>query len=391
MSPTLQALIDKGLFDRLPPTFSTFFFEQIKGWETLFPAERSYFERLFQLIDRIPPEDATQLFAPLRAVEQKMGVNEKSWPRRTFTLDQVDFLNRNAHYPEWRRVIANIFGRLDPILEDEVVRRGRPRFSIVFAPGELPVGPDRLWTRLKGRRLTLETPLDPAEHIVPLLTAGDPQPYDRWTIQTDTMIPAAKGAISLSYEALMPYRQRLMSEVQQVVEKEQLRGPRELGERLKKMKILASEEAAAADPVIAEFIRAVLLAGNGTLLLNNTFVEWATVQAVRRARPSITVAGFGIRNKMKPFSSLLIYADQEKSSVIPTQMDTLGSYVDLEIFYQYIWQEFEKYVEYRNNTVHLFAALGMEEIFMIAPHDFDVASGSSPAKLMAAVREWMHL
>lgn len=391
MSPTIQALIDKGLFDRLPPTFSTFFFEQIKGWETLFPAERSYFERLFQLIDQIPPDDATQLFAPLRVVEQKMGVNEKSWPRRTFTLDQVDFLNRNAHYPEWRRVIANIFGRLDPILENDTVRRGRPRFSIVFAPGELPVGPDRLWTRLKGRRITLDTPLDPAEHIAPLLTAGDPQPYDRWTIQTDTMIPVSKGAISLSYEALAPYRQRLMSEVQQVVEKEQLRGPRELGERLKKMKILASEEAAAADPAIAEFIRAVLLAGNGTLLLNNTFVEWATVQAVRRARPSMMVAGFGIRNKMKPFSSLLIYADQEKSTVIPTQMDTLGSYVDLEIFYQYIWQEFEKYVEYRNNTVHLFAALGMEEMLMIAPHDFDIASGSSPVKLMAAIREWMHL
>ena len=41
LSPTLQALVDKGLFDRLPPTFSTFFFEQIQEWDTLFPAERS--------------------------------------------------------------------------------------------------------------------------------------------------------------------------------------------------------------------------------------------------------------------------------------------------------------------------------------------------------------
>jgi hypothetical protein len=30
---------------------------------------------------------------------------------------------------------------------------------------------------------------------------------------------------------------------------------------------------------------------------------------VRRARPIVTLIGYGIRNKIKPFSSLLIYAD----------------------------------------------------------------------------------
>jgi len=45
VSPLLQALIDKGIFDRLPVSFSTFFFEQVKEWELLFPAEKNYFER----------------------------------------------------------------------------------------------------------------------------------------------------------------------------------------------------------------------------------------------------------------------------------------------------------------------------------------------------------
>ena len=74
-------------------------------------------------------------------------------------------------------------------------------------------------------------------------------------------------------------------------------------------------------------------------------------RAVRRARPSVVHVAFGVRNKVKPFSSVLIYTDQEAANPIPTQMDTLGSYVDLEVFYQYIWQEFEKYAEYRRNTV----------------------------------------
>lgn len=87
------------------------------------------------------------------------------------------------------------------------------------------------------------------------------------------------------------------------------------------------------------------------------------------------MAGFGIRNKVKPFSSLLIFADQDQTTPIPTQADMLGSYVDLEVFHQSIWQEAGKYVEYRNHTAYLFLAEGMEEMLCIAPPDFPIPAG----------------
>ena len=62
----LQQLIAKGLSDRLPVTFSTFFFDRIKEWDLLFPAEKNYYERLFALLDRSDRETVAQLFAPLR-------------------------------------------------------------------------------------------------------------------------------------------------------------------------------------------------------------------------------------------------------------------------------------------------------------------------------------
>ena len=43
LSPALDAMVERGLFDRLPVTFSTFFYEQIQEWDLLFPAERNYF------------------------------------------------------------------------------------------------------------------------------------------------------------------------------------------------------------------------------------------------------------------------------------------------------------------------------------------------------------
>ncbi|HTS32016.1 MAG TPA: hypothetical protein VMH81_39365 [Bryobacteraceae bacterium] len=405
--------IDKALLDRLPVSFSSYCLDQMKDWDLLFPAEQNYFERLFGLLGRSPGEAVDRLFAPLREIERQMGVNEKTFPRGQFTLEQVDFLNRSPQYTEWRGGITKVFSQLDPLLDAEVARHNHARLVIALAPSQLPADPDRMWTRFpdRGKRVALDLP-DRAESFLPLLLTGQEHgapsiaelfaagkkggPYASWIVEAGAGLSkigtGAAPVVKYSYQALDGYRQRLMKEVQSVVDSQEVPGPRQLSARLKQMKILASEGDLARDPILAEFARAILLSGNGTLLINNTFVEWATVQAVRRARPSVTVVGFGIRNKIKPFSSLLIFADQNASNPIPSQMDTLGSYVDLEVFWQYIWQEFEKYPEYRNNTAYLFAGDGMEQMLVVAPQDFPLLTAEGPFKLPAVfenLKEWL--
>ena len=371
-------------------TFAAYFNEQLRGWETLFPAEQNYFERLGSYLEKAPVE----LFAPLVELEPRMGVTPKTWPRGRFTLEQVDFLNRNALYPEWRRVITSIFDVINPALDAAV--KGKPRVVIVMGPADLPVGPDRMWTRLKGgRRVSLKVPEDLSKYAPAVVEgladacAAARGRHSAWVVETGTALSTGvRAGTVLSYEKLRAYRMRLMEEVQKIAEKGEVRGPRQLGEKLRTLSPRDAEWAH--DAVMAEFVRATLLAGNGTLLVNNTFVEWASVQAVRRAKPSLLVAGFGIRNKVKPFSSLLIFADQETTTPIPTQADMLGSYVDLEIFYQYVWQEAGKYVEYRGNTAYLFMAEGMDEMLCLAPPDFPLPGGAMElAAVNRVCRDWM--
>jgi hypothetical protein len=396
--------LSPALLERLPVSFAAFCFDQMKDWDLLFPAERSYYERLFELLERSGGESVEQLFRPLWDIERQMGVNEKTFPKGQFSLEQVDFLNRNPRYPEWRAAVSQVFAKIDPLLDAEIARSGHARLVIVVAPAQLPADPSRMWTRFQGRgkRIAIEAP-ERAEDFLPQLGAAKVAglfagskhggPYSSWVIQAGKALAAGDPAVvHYSYDALAPYRQRLMREVQAVVEAQEVPGPRQLSARLKQLKILASEGEAAKDPILAEFARAILLSGNGTLLINNTFVEWATMQAVRRARPSVAVIGFGIRNKVKPFSSLLIYADQDATNPIPSQMDTLGSYVDLEVFYQYIWQEFEKYAEYRTNTAYLFTGDGMEEMLAIAPPDFPLLAATGPVKCAAVfehLKDWL--
>jgi hypothetical protein len=419
LPPAIKSVIDQGLFDQLPVTFSTYCFDQLKDWELLFEAERDYFKRLFSLIGRSDPKVVQELFAPLREVEKKMGVNERVWPKRQFTLDQVDFLNRSPHYPEWRQVVAQIFSRLDPILDEEISGKGHARLVMVICPAELPVGPDRMWTRFKQHGkllpLRLSNEEDVKDYLPQLLTGAARHAkqktlaelyassqarsrHDAWIIETgtglSTLVSRSSGIVSLSYEALHEYRSRLMSEVDKLLKTQDIPGPRQLGARLKQLKVLPSENEVASDPALAEFLRSILLSGNGTLLINNTFVEWATVQAVRRARPSLVLASFGVRNKIKPFSSLLIYTEQETTTPVPTQMDTLGSYVDLEVLTHYVWMEFEKYPEYRRNTVYYFVGEGMDAMLLLAPPDFPLLQAKGAVRLTELfehAREWMQI
>ena len=393
-------------FDHVPVTFGAFFNEQLRNWETLFPAEQSYFQRLNELLAKTPPA----FFDPLLAVEQKMGVTPRTWPAGRFTLEQVDFLNRNPHYAEWRQVITKLFAEIDPVLDAQTAAKGQPRVVLIVAPGELPVGPDRMWTRLgdKGKRIPLKPMEDVSQFAKALMGESSDTnladacavkrgPYSSWIVEVEQSFTATSSnpaTVRLGYNSLQPYRARLMDEVQKITEAENIRGPRQLGERLKSLKPKAGEGQYVTDAVLSEFIRATLLSGNGTLLVNNTFAEWASIQAIRRARPHLLAIGFGIRNKVKPFSSLLIFSDQDKTTAIPTQADMLGSYIDLEMFYLYVLQEAQKYPEYRNNTAYLFLAAGMDEMLLIAPPDFPSLSGKEPLgmdSIHSAVKEWMRL
>lgn len=416
-SPAMQRLLDGGLFDRLPPTFAVYSLDRIKDWKSLFPAERDYFERLFGLLDRSRAASVARLFGPLREVERKMEVGSGIWTSRNFTLEHVDFLQRNPHLAEWREAVAAVFAEIDPLLDEELARSGHPRLVAVLSPPELPVGPDRMWNRIRdqGLLVPLRVGLDDAlTDYLPLLLTGRPRsqgapalfdlhaqqrgrsPFDTWVVEAEDpalrLAQTFEGWVGVSYQRLESLRRTLMKEVNDLVTADRIPGPRQLGERLQRMNPGALRRAAGRDPVMQDFLQSVLLNGNGTLLINNTFVEWTAMQAIRRARPSVLVASFGIRNKVKPFSSLLIYSDQEEASPVPTQADMLGSYVDLEVFYQYIWQECSKYVEYRRNTAYLFVGIGMDALFLIAPPDFPLTAREGPQRLeevFDACADWL--
>lgn len=110
-----------------------------------------------------------------------------------------------------------------------------------------------------------------------------------------------------------------------------------------------------------------MLGGNGTLIINNSFVEWSSVEALRRGQPRVVVAHFGVRDKMKPFSSLLLFSKPRAADQIPNLEDPLGSFVDVELLSYYIWLKSKDTPPYRGNTLYLLLAEGGDEMVALVP------------------------
>ena len=162
---------------------------------------------------------------------------------------------------------------------------------------------------------------------------------------------------SLSYERLRGFRDELtkalFSKIQAGVE-----SPQAFAAYARSLRIAPGPGVALGDEVVQAFVRDVFLTGNGTLFVNNTFVEWAAVQALRRAQPRVLAVRYGVRDKMKPFSSLLLFSQPRATDQIPEIEDPTGSFVDVEQLSYYVWLNAEKTSAYRDRTLYVFARRG---------------------------------
>jgi len=125
--------------------------------------------------------------------------------------------------------------------------------------------------------------------------------------------------------------------------------------------------------------------------MNNTFVEWAAVQALRRAQPRVLVTRFGVRDKLKPFSSMVMFSQPRATDHIPVSQDPAGSFIDVEQLSYYVWLNAERSPAYREKTLYLFLAEGVDEMLAIRS-GMPAAASPPPARLpdvCATMAHWL--
>ncbi|HVU45673.1 MAG TPA: hypothetical protein VHD85_06095, partial [Terracidiphilus sp.] len=117
---------------------------------------------------------------------------------------------------------------------------------------------------------------------------------------------------------------------------------------------------------LRRFLVELFLSGNGALIFSNAFVQWCASEAIRRARPRLVVARFGLRAKPKPFTGIAIFENQQKISALGDVDDPAGSAVDALILARYVWLSSQRYPE-REQTSCVCVSEASGTAYVIAP------------------------
>jgi hypothetical protein len=393
-----MAQVDKALLARLPRTFVPALNEQMRNWELLFPAEQRSIGAQLNWLARLPDADFDRLFQPIKDLERRMDLPRWDLTAERVSINETSILVRSPYYPQWRAQVERVFEQIDSGVAAQGKTAPANRLLLCVQPPGLPLPSGPLWPGLEkqGRWLPLEVPF--AAMLEPLVTAlasrklrAEFEPVEgTWVLEYASRIanlPAAEPATVLSFEALGPVRREFLRRLNAV--HKDLRSADATYEDLRRLDIRKWLEARLAGEIRArEFLRNLFLSGNGSMLFGNSFVQWGAAEVLRRVQPQALVCCFGIRPKLKPFSSVVLFEDQDRANPVPDQPDPEGSLVDIRPLTEYVYLSAGGEAA-RQRLVSLFAVPEWKRLLAIAPSEFAGPAPATAAALCAAAVNWL--
>ena len=378
----------------LPATIRVFILVELQKWPTLFEPEQRYQRTLIEHLAGMSTGELRQAAAGIARVESEAGIDQTigGEPGR-FQDDAQALLRRKKLLYPWRKEVDTFFQEINSALESRLYpANAPPRLVVQIYGNDIAVDRNTLWSRFKGMGVRVPLQLDGAERSDAFLgtlfgppgaPAGEPGlfaalrsasndrgPLDAWVVESHHALHSlwgggtARTVTGLSYELLRQYREQLMRALYGKV-LSGVESPQAFAAYARSLQVAPGTTALLHDAEsVQAFVRDVFLTGNGTLFVNNTFVEWAAVQALRRAQPRVLVTRFGVRHKFRPFSSMLLFSSgaSEPGALVE---DPAGSFVDVEQLCYQVWLSAEKGAAYRRHTLYLFLAEGVDEMLAI--------------------------
>jgi len=414
MQPTTTQTRYSKLVQRLPITFRPFISEKLTGMDRLFSYERRSVENFLSYIESLDEAHFESLFRPLVVVEKKMDVEHWVFSSQTETLENTSLLAHSPYYQEWRRAIQGVFDEVSNHSQSLPAQASGRRLVLIILPRSLPLKGNAVWNDWpsEGREVNL-APVDSTASCSEILLGGGDagllsylsksaahSAQDLWVLDAgsalSTAVPAhattnnEPSSTHLSFAELVAFRDAFRDRLNWV--QKDLADADKVIASLRETDVTPwCPDALKSQIATREFVKDLFLSGNGSVVFGNAFVQWASNEAFRRARPRTMVACFGLRNKPKPFTSIAILEDQEHTSPVPDAPDPEGSAIDAAILAQYVWLAASRYDEYKD-ALCLVVADAIPSIYAIAPPGHNLFASSQPITVQGVgqiIRDWM--
>ena len=351
---------------RLPLTMQPALNQQVNAWDDLFPFEQHRAAEFLNAISAFQPAELDDLTRPLREIEEKMNLAHSGFSLVSDTMTNASMLARSPYYPEWRNEVQKVFSVIESKARESVQPEpSANRLVVLILPESLPITtisgkkswePRGVEYRIDGdpHRIT-ELALQANSGLPALLASQASQDRDAaiadtWLIDADAHLgslvptPEAPPASLLQYAILKQFKDQFLAQVNTVPK--DIEGTDQILARMRRQdwdpwwpSSLAGQNR------LRSFVVELFLSGNGALIFSNAFVQWCASEVIRRARPRLVVARFGVRSKPKPFTGIAIFENQQKISSLQDAPDPEGSAIDALILARYVWLSALRYPE----------------------------------------------
>ncbi len=366
--------VSSALLARLPRTFVPALNEQIHRWDLLFPAERRTISAQMDWLARLPQADFHALFQPILAVEERMALSSRLNADRLSIVD-TGILVRSPWYPQWRAETEKVFAAIDGSFRAEGRVTRRNRLVVCVMPAGVPARSGPVWPRLEkqGMWFPLETSFGDMlpglfRAVAERSTAPDLEPVERtWALEYDAQLCATRlggRTVALSFDELGPLRREFLIRLNAI--DRNLQTVDRTYDELRRLDLGPSLEQRFG-PEVSEFIRTLFLSGNGALLFGNSFVQWGASEALRRAAPQAAFCRFGIRPKLKPFSSVVLFEDQRRANPVADAPDLEGSFIDSRLLTEYVYLSAAREYDSPERLLALFAVPTEKRVLAVGP------------------------
>lgn len=390
---------------RLPITMRPVLNQQISEWANLFPYEQKRAAEFLDGVAKFDTAELTSITQPLRELEIKMDVPHWNYSIVRDTMQNASLLARSSHYIEWRKEVQRVFSAIEAKARESAPPPSTEgRVVLLILPETLPVktiNSPKEWD-VRGREYRIA---GDARQICELAVQGQnalpatleaqagTTSSDCWLIDADaklgSLISATDGpAVSLlDYETLRPFRDQFLAAANTV--------PKDIeasDEILEKIRRQNWDHWWPSDMTkqsrLRSFVIELFLSGNGAMIFSNAFVQWASSEALRRARPRLVVGRFGLRGKPKPFTSIAIFENQNAINKLHEVDDPEGSAIDALILARYVWLAVARYPE-REQTCCVCVSEAANSVYVIAPEARKPSWASEHQVTPDAVCAWM--
>jgi hypothetical protein len=372
-----------ALLRQLPLSFLPGLLRELIEYDYRFPVERARMDEELSVLSALSSKQLAERFQGFAALTLSAKLEHTEWVAKPAQfVEQESAYLWTTHQLDAFREAAVAYG---DFLQTALIVPPLPvrRLGIAVIGQGASSTQEPLFRALRkhGTYFTVVKPEGGLEALIATTEArakAHDVAYGHWYIDGGTLARPTNGLTTVSYDALSPVRDRLLTFMQTEIAKPGM-GPEELRTDLARLAPAELGMKHGGDAVLDRFQVRLFTEGSGTQIFSTTFAQWTTREALRRAEPLTLLVRYAPRQRQRPMNELLANTGNEN------ELDPAGSLVDGDMAAYYHWVNQQRLAGSEQSSFLVWWE-GQSQAVVVAPTLPRGASSDSPMDLHALVR-----